>query len=207
MISYGKNNPSFGSSIRISQIAYAKKILDNTFCTNNCIAHPWTIYQSKYLTKGYSEDASYCTMGVIKNQYGNGFIFHLRPTAEFNKIIENIQRATENLRIKNHPDSPLTGLLVGGSNLYKPSKNFYNSLISLFKELNIKHSAFLGQKENPMRSNHPPFCNLIFDGNADEYIISPFAKENHNGKLKTLKDLQEFFETVIIRKDDTVKFN
>ena len=70
---------SFGSIIQVSKLAYAREVVDKLDMPN--IKAPWTIYQSKYLKYGLSEEASHCTMGVIKNEFGDGFMFHLRPGA------------------------------------------------------------------------------------------------------------------------------
>ena len=136
-------NPNFGSTIRFSKLAYAKNLALNAFNKTNDIPYPWKIEQSKYLRLGHSEDASYCTMGVIKNSSGGGFMFHLRPGAtRYNVIQENLQRAVENLT--QNAEKTLTGLLIGGSCEYKGSVELYQHLQSMFKELNIKYSAFLG---------------------------------------------------------------
>lgn len=206
-ISYNTNyKPSFGSKIRFSKLAYAKNIASNIFNKENDIPYPWKIEQSKYLKLGHSEDASYCTMGIIKNSNGGGFMFHLRPGAtRYNIIQEHLQRAVKNLT--QNSEKNLTGLLIGGSCEYKGSIELYQQLQSMFKELNIKYSAFLGQKENKYLSSKPPFCSILFDGKNDEYIINPCAQGNHKEQLNTLRDLDNYFKIITIRKGDEIKFD
>lgn len=193
-------NPSFGSLIHVSKIAYAREIV-NKFDMPN-IDYPWTIFQAKYLKNGYSEEASYCTMGVIKNEFGNGFMFHLQPGATpNNKIFENLKRACINLKYSN----PLTGILIGGNATYKPSKELYNSLSSMFKELNVKYSALLGQNDLSLNHRVLPYSNLLFSGPQDKYIICPVANRYSFYDFSKNSNIHEFFDTVNIRKGDTLK--
>ena len=209
MNNYSYNSPynlSFGSAIRFSKIAYVKNSMSKLFNSENDITYPWRIEQSKYLKLGHSEDASYCTMGVIKNSSGGGFMFHLRPGAtRYDIIREHLKRAVANLT--SNSENKLTGLLIGGSCENKGSVELYQQLQSMYKELNVKFSAFLGQTENKYLSSEPPHCNILFDGIKDEYIICPFAKRNHKEQLNSLSDLHNYFKTVIIRKGEDVKFD
>lgn len=193
---------SFGSIIQVSKLAYAREVVDKLDMPN--IQAPWTIYQSKYLKYGLSEEASHCTMGVIKNEFGNGFMFHLRPGASsLKKIFEHLHKAVMNLKY----GKDLTGILVGGNSGYKPSKEQYQSLQSMFKELNIKYSALLGQ--NDVISPFPvlPYCNLYFNGNQDKYIICPVANSIKSLHIPNMNELNKYFDTIIINKNDKLKLN
>lgn len=190
-------NPSFKSLIRVSNLAYAKSIQQNKLMP--CVDYPWRISDSKYLTKGYSEGASYCTMGVIKNEEGEGFLFHLRPGASKLKDIKDyIAKAARQLQRQ----EPLTGILVGGNKSYKPSKDLYQSLIDIFEELNIKFSALLGQKNIITYNQNVPSCNLYFDGKSDKYAIYSNIFEDKRYKDKPL---EEIFDIIQINKRDAVE--
>lgn len=195
-------SPSFGSLLHISKLAYAREAMTKLDMPN--IDAPWTIYQAKYLKTGISENASHCTMGVIKNEFGDGFMFHLRPGASsLNKIFENFQKAVFNLKY----GKDLTGLLLGGNAGYKASKDQYLALQSIFKELNIKYSALLGQNDYKSPFHTLPYCNLYFNGGQDKYVICPIANSYAPLSLKKMKKLYELFDTVIIRNGDNIKLD
>lgn len=191
---------SFGSTIHISRIAYAREVVNKLGLPS--VDAPWTIADAKYLKAGFSEDASHCTMGVIKNEFGDGFMFHLRPGAsKLNAIFENLQKAKNNLKYANN----LTGFLLGGTSGYKYSKEQYQTLQSMFKELNIKYSALLGQNDINSKFNILPYCNLYFNGTQDKYVVCPVANRFNSITFSKMREIYELFDTVIIRKGDEVK--
>lgn len=196
------NTISFGSRIQVSRLAYANEIIKKLNIPS--IDAPWTIYQSKYLKNGYSEDASYCTMGVIKNEFGDGFMFHLRPGASsIKKIFEHLFKAVGNLKYSKN----LTGILVGGNADYKPSAHLYTNLQSMFKELNIKYSALLGQKNQQQYYPNLPYCNMFFDGLQDKYIIYSSRLSNTPSQISKMHKIYDIFDTVIINKNDNIIIN
>ncbi len=202
MNNYNYPKISFGSTIHISRLAYAKEVVKNLKLPS--IDAPWTIYDAKYFKIGYSEYASYCTMGVIKNEFGDGFMFHLRPgSSKLDKIFKSIQKATQNLKYAN----PLTGILVGGNANYKPSIELYNTLQGMFKEFNIKYSALLGQYKKNHITPVPPYCNLYFNGPLDKYVICPQQTTPQKTKSSKLKELYELFDIIIINKNDNLKLD
>lgn len=202
MNNYNYPKVSFGSTIHISKLAYAREVVKNLKLPN--IDAPWTIYDAKYFKAGYSENASYCTMGVIKNEFGDGFMFHLRPgSSKLDKIFKSLQLAAQNLKY----GKPLTGILVGGNANYKPSTELYNNLQSIFNELNIKYSALLGQNEKNCITPRPPYCNLFFNGPLDKYVICPQSTIPQKTKSSKLKELYELFDTIIINKNDNLKLD
>ena len=191
---------SFGSTIQISRIAYAREVV-NKFGLPSIDA-PWTIGDAKYLKSGFSEEASHCTMGVIKNEFGDGFMFHLRPGASKpNAIFENLKKAKNNLKYA----SDLTGFLLGGNAGYKYSKHQYQILQSMFNELGIKYSALLGQNDIKARFNILPYCNLYFNGGQDKYVVCPVANSFGQITFSKMNEIYELFDTVIIRKGDEIK--
>lgn len=191
---------SFGSLIRVSKLGYLRATINRPDLKEKTVGFPWDIYQSKYLREGYSEDASVCTMGVIKNEAGDGFMFHLRPhSSPIETVYENIRRAAQNLKIS---DKNLTGLLVGGHSQIFP--DFYKSIQSLFKELNIKYTAFLGQK---CKDGSISYSHMYYNGAKDEYIIFPVGRNSEYKKQLKMSDLEKFYQTIVIRKGDKVKFD
>lgn len=193
--------PSFGSTINISKLNYLKAVQKKL----PEVGYPWTIYESKYLKEGYSDSASYCTMGVIKNSEGNGFLFHLRPRVSPPKdIYTNLNRAARILR-KNVKE--LTGILIGGGCDYKPSKTQYEMLESMFKELQIKYSAFLGQKPTLNVAGKIPYSNIYFNAPKDNYILCPLANPFQTKTHFTIKDLNELYDKIILRKGDALIFD
>ncbi len=197
-----KTEPSFGSLIQISQRAYNAAPLRRLYRSGKYIDSPWSIFDSKYFKEGYTDDASFCSAGVIKNSDGDGFMFHLKPNQDLNLVYENLEIATENLQ---RPRQKLTGLLVGGNVDYKPSVRLYEMLQEIFKQLKIDYSALLGQKQASPKFPKIPTSNLYYNGVDDRYALGLVNKDNL--EIYGMKYLKRYFDTIRIRKGDKIKFD
>ena len=196
------SEPSFGSLIQISQKAYHSAPLSRLYKSGKYIDSPWSIFDSKYFTEGYTDDASYCTVGIIKNADGDGFMFHLKPNQDINLVYNNLDIATKNLQ---RPRQNLTGLLVGGNASYKPSVRLYGMLQEIFKLLKVDYSALLGQKQASPKFPKIPTSNLYYNGVDDRYALGLVNKDNL--EIYGMKYLKRYFDTIRIRKGDKIKFD
>lgn len=197
------SNPSFGSVIRISPKAF-KRAASDALASNGVRIHmPWNIYDAKYLKKGYTDGASYSTIGVIKNTDGDAFMFQASPNEKVCEILENLDLASDNL--KRHPKQILTGLLIGGNTHYEPSLMLTESLQKIFNALNIRYSAFLGQKLPGKKFPIVPASDLYYNGAKNKYIVN-FVNDA-NAEIHNKKDLEKYFDTIKIDSGDTLKFS
>jgi len=197
-----KYTPAFGSLIHISQKAYRRAPLKKLYNIEQYIDSPWSIYDSKYFKEGYTDDASFCTIGVLKNDFGDAFMFHLRPNQDINYVYNNLEIAAENLKRQNRK---LTGLLTGGNASYKPSVRMYEMLQEIFKILKIDFSALLGQRKPGKKFPDVPTTNLYYNGEQDKYVLSLVNAKNID--IHGMNYLKKYFSIVDIRKDDKIKFD
>lgn len=196
------SRPAFGSLIHISNKAYKAAPLSNLYMKGKCIDFPWTIFDSKYLKEGFTLDASYCTIGVIKNNDGDAFMFHLRPSQDINTAYLHLAIAASNLKRRN---KKLTGILAGGNTTYKPSVKMYENLQKIFNSLKIDYSALLGQRNKSKKYLYAPTTNVYYNGEHDKYILSLVNRRNID--IKSMQSLKKYFDIVKIRKDDNIKFD
>lgn len=201
-ISKLNSNPTFGSLIYVSPKAF-KKATNNLLAKNGvCLHMPRNIYDTKYLKTGWTDNASYSTIGVIKNTDGDAFMFQANPNDNVCNILERLDNAVDNLK---RPNQKLTGLLIGGNPHYELSTLLNESLQKIFKALNINYSALLGQKLPGKKFPFVPSCDLYYNGAKNKYIVN-FVNDV-DAKIHNTKDLAKHFDIVKIAATDKLKFD
>lgn len=190
---------NFRSNIIVSSSEFSAKPLTRLINKKKCISYPCTIQTAGFFDdEAFTPGAITCTSGFLKARGGKKFfMFHLNPENSSNSWTE-IEKGFLNAKqeLIGKGAEILEGFLLGAYSSQDFSMALAKNLIDFFrgKEMNVRFSALLGQK-------NMPFAHLHYLLPKNEAVV--YFKDCD--KAKKIEDLGNYFSETIFG-DDTFEF-
>ena len=182
------NEISFKSQIRtIPQKQFYEYV--QRIGTKNSVNYPWTVKQSVFNTKAYTEAVQDCTaVGITDGM--SVLLMHICPTRKENRKISLITNYIKN-KINSMNKDYLQAIVLGSDD-YRQSRNIFNGIIKFLEESKIPTSYFRKGKAK---------THLAYWPTTDEWLIS---NANIKPNSQTKKNLKECFSEMKISELDEI---